>query len=110
MTMYNWGRVPKQFGWVARDDDDEIRAFKELPYPTDGEWRGQSNGQKGSAMGHLSGVVDAPSWLDSLEERPKPPKRYQIKRGNGLLQVIDTREDKPLSGYEIADLLNERER
>jgi hypothetical protein len=47
-------------------------------------------------------------WTESLEERPKV-KRYQIDKAVDFIRIIDTREDKPLSGYQIVDLLNEHE-
>ena len=107
MTKYNWDSIPKQYNWVGYNRHGIIRAFRGRPRAMDGFWA-DCNEEFTEWVGELPTVMLWEDWKDSLEERPQPPKRYQIDKGDGLLRIIDTLTNQPLSGYEIVDLLNER--
>jgi len=107
MTKYNWDNVPEGFKWVARNRDEVLWAFAHRPEidRARGEW---IDGMPAVRLGVANYCLIHDNWTDSLEERPKG-SRYQIDTGIGLLRIIDTRTDQPLSGNQIVDLLNEHE-
>jgi len=106
MTKYKWDNVPAGFKWVARNRDEVLWAFAQRPEidRPRGEWIA---GTPAVRLGVANYCLIHDNWTESLEERPKVG-RYQMDTVTGILRIIDTRTDQPLSFDQIVDLLNER--
>jgi len=105
MTRYDWDKIDKRFNWVAKDANGMVEAYQVHPILKEFWW--YSSGAT-EILGYAPPWESHSDWKESLEERPKPAKRYQIDTGPGLLRIIDTQTDQALSGNQIVDLLNER--
>ena len=118
MTKYNWKAIPKQYNWVGYNQHGIIRAFRERPRAMDGFWA-DCDEEFTEWVGELPTVLLWEDWKDSLEERPKPAKRWSLVMGiDGLSTVWDNKMDVALYGAygdstaaleKVVEILNEYE-
>jgi len=104
MTRYKWDAIDDRFNWVAKDSDGRVYAYNRRPamgeiwwYPIDGI---------SQQLGYARPWENHSDWRESLEERPKPSKRYELSSSE---VILDTAERKWLDLLEVVDRLNEYE-
>jgi hypothetical protein len=104
MTRYDWRRIPKEYKWVAKDSNGTVKAYSERPGLRKGYWASSFGGTE--QLGCSPRWESDSDWEDSLEERPKPAKRYELT-ASGV--IMDRAVDNWLTLVEVVDRLNEYE-
>lgn len=69
-TKYEWGAVPKQFKFIAADEDGGVYMYDREPVAGASEWRTTGSGcaEPHPASSHAYALT--PAWRESLERRP----------------------------------------
>jgi hypothetical protein len=104
MTKYNWDAIPARYNWAAMDSHGIVRAFVERPNQDSGYWV-DHNDNVPDGLAELPYVVSWKDWEDSLEERPKPAKRYELSPSSVIIDRHDNFEVMTTSA--VVDRLNE---
>jgi hypothetical protein len=105
MSRYDWSAIDKKYKWVAKDSNGRFDAYMERP--TLGErWWYASVGSHYQHLGYSPPWESDDDWQESLEERPKPPKRYELT-ASGV--ILDREADNWLPLVEAVDRLNKYE-
>jgi hypothetical protein len=100
MTKYKWDNIDELYKWVAMDSDGTVMAYRERPILKEIYWDSSGGGM---ILGYLSPWQSSSDWKESLEERPKPPKRYELM-DSGV--IFDREADNWLALVEVMDRLN----
>jgi hypothetical protein len=101
MTRYDWDNIDKRYNWVAKDSNGTVEAYRERPILTKRCW-GSTTGDN-IFLGYSPSWESDDDWKESLEERPKPAKRYELM-DSGV--IFDREADNWLALVEVMDRLN----
>jgi len=105
MSRYDWSHINSRYDWVAKDSNGRVDAYTERP--TLGEfWWHASVGSHYQHLGYSPPWESDDDWKESLEERPKPAKRYELM-DSGV--ILDREADNWLPLVEAVDRLNKYE-
>jgi len=104
MTRYKWNAIPDMYKWVAKDNDGRVKAYSERPTLGDRCWYSSFGGTE--QLGYSPPWESDNDWKESLEERPKPAKRYELT-ASGV--ILDRKADNWLPLVEAVDRLNKYE-
>ncbi|MHB1701336.1 MAG: hypothetical protein ACYCSN_14590 [Acidobacteriaceae bacterium] len=108
MSRYNWDKIDKSYNWIAKDSNGMVEAYRERPTLRERCW---DSGGGSEQLGYSQPWESDNDWKDSLEERPKAPKRYEIELGRRWMDayIMDTAACHGLTMGEVVDRLNEYE-
>lgn len=105
--MYDWSEIDEKYSWVAKDSRGLVQAYQERPILKELWWYSSSDTK---ILGYSPPWESDSNWKESLEERPKPAKRYRLdpKRWEES-GILETTTNRYLTLGEVLDLLNECE-
>jgi len=103
MSRYDWSAIDNKYKWVAKDSNGRVEAYRERPILGESCWYSNVGSQQ---LGYSPPWESDSDWQESLEERPKPAKRYELIE-SGL--ILDRKADNWLDLVEVVDRLNEYE-
>jgi len=106
MSRYKWDHIDERYNWVAKDSNGRVDAYTERPFHNERLWY-PTFGSQHKQLGYSPPWESDDDWKESLEERPKPAKRYELMEFG---EVLDTATGYWLKLVEIVDLLNEYEK
>jgi len=104
MTRYKWDVIPDVYQWVAKDANGLVKAYSERPVLKGRYWESSFGGTE--QLGCSPPWESDDDWQESLEERPKPAKRYELMEFG---EVLDTATGYWLKLVEVVDRLNKYE-
>ena len=106
MSKYNWDKIDKNYNWIAKDSDGMIVAYGQRPILREHSWNSSSVGDPTDLLGYSHWWESDSDWKESIEERPKYSKRYELSYSQ---VILDTAQRKWLDLTEVVDRLNKYE-